>query len=143
MNIHPPDGPAQGIPCGQCGAPEPLDEHSPEPRCADVAACLERRIAKLPPGEQRAIRIRALAGEQCRAALYLIAIEHPTLAFAAIDRLAEASRLLGAGAHEVRVRRSGTGLTAYCDPCQWRVHAESGHLATELATLAAMHEEAR
>jgi hypothetical protein len=38
MSIHPPGGPAEGVPCGQCGALEPLAEFDEEPRCADVTA---------------------------------------------------------------------------------------------------------
>jgi hypothetical protein len=45
-----------------------------------------------------------------------------------------------AAAHDVRVRRSGTGLTVYCDPCGWRVHMENGHTPDELVRLAAEHD---
>jgi len=42
--------------------------------------------------------------------------------------------------HDVRVRRSGTGLTVYCDPCEWRVHVENGHTPEELAVLGNQHQ---
>jgi len=44
-----------------------------------------------------------------------------------------------AAGHDVRVRRSGTGLTVYCDPHGWRVHVENGHTIEELAELGMQH----
>jgi len=49
--------------------------------------------------------------------------------------------MTAAAAHEVRVRRSGTGLTLYCaPPCRWRVHSGNDHLLAELVTRAAGHK---
>ena len=44
--------------------------------------------------------------------------------------------------HPVRFRRSGTGITAYCDNlgcARWRVHLEDDHTMAELVRLAAEH----
>jgi hypothetical protein len=42
--------------------------------------------------------------------------------------------------HTVRFRRSGTGITAYCDQCpDWRVHVENGHSIRDMVRLAAEH----
>jgi hypothetical protein len=56
--------------------------------------------------------------------------------------LAKASALVvafHAALHPVRFRRSGTGITAYCEPCGWRAHLEDDHSLTDLVRLTEQH----
>ena len=83
----------------------------------------------------RARRIELLSGLEALAILHRIAVIEP----AVVDRTLIENEVLHLRVHPVRFRRSGTGITAYCDPCGWRAHLENGHTLDELQRLVYEH----